>query len=242
MSDNTIIPPAAGGDTIRDIDRGTGSKTQVVQLDVGGAAANPEKLVTDGAPLPVKIDPSGQPAQVVFSPDALGPAGMDGALPVTLALDQPPVLVQVNPTGQQPMMLSLSLTMASDQTSIPVIANQGVSPYNVAGSVAVTNLPATQPVSGAVSVSNFPASQAVTGTFFQPTQPVSLASAPLPANAAQEVGGNLASLVTLATQLQQLIELNKMILAAAKANNLLLASIGGTSVNPSDMLDDVTFQ
>jgi len=64
----------------------------------------------------------------------------------------------------------------------------------------------------------------------------------LPANAAQEAGGSLASLVTLATQLQQLIELNKMILAATKANNFLLASLGGASVNPSDMLDDVTFQ
>lgn len=34
----------------------------------------------------------------------------------------------------------------------------------------------TQPVSGSVSVSNFPASQAVTGTFWQTTQPVSLAT------------------------------------------------------------------
>jgi hypothetical protein len=38
------------------------------------------------------------------------------------------------------------------------------------------------------------ASLAVTGTFWQTTQPVSLASAPLPTNAAQETGGNLATL------------------------------------------------
>ena len=53
----------------------------------------------------------------------------------------------------------------------------------VSGTVAVNNFPATQPVSGTVAVSNFPA-----------TQPVSAASLPLPANAAQETGGNLATL------------------------------------------------
>lgn len=231
MSDNTIIPPAAGGDTIRDIDRGTGSKTQVVQLDAGGPSTNPEKLVTDGAPLPVKIDPSSAPAQIVFSPDALGAAGMDAAVSVTLALDQPPVLVQVNPTGQQPMMLSLSLTMASDQTSIPVIANQGVSPYNVAGTVSVSNFPASTPITGTVAVNNLPATQAV-----------SAAALPLPPNAAKETGGNLASLVVLETQLQQLIELDRMILATLRADNILLGSMSGNSVNPSDLLDDTTFQ
>lgn len=54
----------------------------------------------------------------------------------------------------------------------------------VAGSMSVSNLPAsypvtgdffpeTQPVSGSVSVSNFPGSQAVTGDFYPATQPVS---------------------------------------------------------------------
>lgn len=48
-------------------------------------------------------------------------------------------------------------------------------------SVSVSNFPAfpaTQVVSGSVSVSNFPSNQAVTGTFWQATQPVSLASLP----------------------------------------------------------------
>ena len=91
---------------------------------------------------------------------------------------------------------------------------------NALGSVSVSNFPATQPISGSVSVSNFPATQAVTGTFFQATQPVSIAtmpttpvtgtffqatqpvsavSLPLPTNAAQETGGNLATLVTNTT-------------------------------------------
>ena len=45
----------------------------------------------------------------------------------------------------------------------------------------------------AVSVSG---SVAVTGTFWQATQPVSAASLPLPTNAAQETGGNLATIAT----------------------------------------------
>jgi len=40
---------------------------------------------------------------------------------------------------------------------------------------------------------------AVTGTFFQSTQPVSAASLPLPANAAQESGGNLATIASAMT-------------------------------------------
>lgn len=54
MADNTALPTGGGGDTIRDLDRGSGAKTQVVQLDVGGAAANAESLVTAGNPLPVQ--------------------------------------------------------------------------------------------------------------------------------------------------------------------------------------------
>jgi|SRR5271166_2084802 len=89
----------------------------------------------------------------------------------------------------------------------------------IAGSVAVSNFPATQPVSaaslplpanaametggnlallaGAVSAGKLQVNAGtvpVTGTFFPATQPVSAAALPLPANAAQETGGNLATL------------------------------------------------
>ena len=53
----------------------------------------------------------------------------------------------------------------------------------ISGSVSVSNFPAVQPVSGTVAVSNFPA-----------VQPISATSLPLPTNAAQETGGNLASI------------------------------------------------
>lgn len=55
MSDNTLIPPGSiGGDSIRDIERlALGIKTQVVQLDFGGSAANSEQLASASNPLPV---------------------------------------------------------------------------------------------------------------------------------------------------------------------------------------------
>ena len=55
MSDNTTLNTGTGGDVIRDIDRGTGSKTQVVQLDFGGASTNAEQLVSSSNPLPVNV-------------------------------------------------------------------------------------------------------------------------------------------------------------------------------------------
>lgn len=51
MSDNTILNPGASGDTIRDIDKGLGIKTQVVALDLGGSGA--ESLLNAGNPMPV---------------------------------------------------------------------------------------------------------------------------------------------------------------------------------------------
>jgi hypothetical protein len=60
--------------------------------------------------------------------------------------------------GQKTMANSLAVTVASDQSGVPVTG---------------TFWQATQPVSGAVSVSNFPTTQPVSGTFWQATQPVS---------------------------------------------------------------------
>ena len=47
MADNTTLNPGSSGDQIRDLARQSGViKTQVVQLDLGGATANAEFLVT----------------------------------------------------------------------------------------------------------------------------------------------------------------------------------------------------
>lgn len=60
------------------------------------------------------------------------------------------------------------------------------SPLSVTG----TFFQATQPVSGTF----WQTTQPVSGTFWQSTQPVSATALPLPSNAAQETGGNLATL------------------------------------------------
>jgi len=53
MADNTTLNTGTGGDVIRDIDR-AGIKTQVMQIDAGGAAG--ESLVSSSNPLPTKPD------------------------------------------------------------------------------------------------------------------------------------------------------------------------------------------
>jgi hypothetical protein len=64
MSDNTVLPPGGGGDTVRTVDRG-GVKTQVVALDVGGESG-PENLGTQALPvderqLALRFDNSASP-------------------------------------------------------------------------------------------------------------------------------------------------------------------------------------
>ena len=51
MADNTRLNLGTTGDTIRDVDKGGGVKTQSVVLDVGGTGV--ESLVTAGNPMPV---------------------------------------------------------------------------------------------------------------------------------------------------------------------------------------------
>lgn len=57
MGDNTRLNSGSGGDLSRTIHRGAAGvndpKTQVVQIDKGGAAANAESLVTDTNPMPM---------------------------------------------------------------------------------------------------------------------------------------------------------------------------------------------
>lgn len=69
----------------------------------------------------------------------------------------------------------------------------GVATQPVTGTVAVSNIPASQPVTDAAAAAslatiaaNTTGPLAVTGTFYQATQPVSAASLPLPAGAATD--------------------------------------------------------
>jgi hypothetical protein len=65
MADNTRLNPGSSGDVIRDLARqGGATKTQVVALDLGGPAANPEYLIAAGqAPMAQSIPVTGAPDQ-----------------------------------------------------------------------------------------------------------------------------------------------------------------------------------
>lgn len=67
----------------------------------------------------------------------------------------------------------LSEVLVKNTTADPV-PTRAVGPTEVAGNVAVSNLPSTQQVAGAVSVSNLPAIQQVAGTVSQAARTVGL--------------------------------------------------------------------
>jgi hypothetical protein len=81
-TDNTILNLGTGGDTIRDIDRGA-YKTQVVQLDIGGAAS--ESLVTGTMPVSGSVNADlrvGGAAVTTSNPIAIQPP-LSGFIPVS---------------------------------------------------------------------------------------------------------------------------------------------------------------
>ena len=87
MADNTLLNAGTGGDTLRDLARQAGTvKTQVVQLDIGGATANAEVLVT-----------AGQQTMAASLPVVL--ASNQASVPVaaTLAAETTKVIGTVNP-------------------------------------------------------------------------------------------------------------------------------------------------
>lgn len=107
MADNTQLNVGAGGDTIRDLARQSGAvKTQVFQIDIGGAGANAEVLVTAGRQL------------------------MSASLPVTLASDQP-ALTTVNASGSSVWGQALSLVATA--TATIASANSTPAGYQIKG-------------------------------------------------------------------------------------------------------------
>ena len=139
------------------------------------------------------------------------------------------------------------VTLPVSAASLPLPANAaqeaGGNLATIAGTVSAGKVATT--VSGSV---------AVTGTFFQATQPVSATSLPLPANAAQETGGNLATLAgTVSASKVQIAgtitanagtNLNTSTLALESGGNL--ATLAGTvatgkvKVDPSGVTSPVS--
>lgn len=79
MADNTQLNTGTGGDVIRDIDRGAGAKTQVVQLDIGGSAVNAENLATGYIPVAKLVD-SGTAKPIFLSEESGAVLTEDGSV------------------------------------------------------------------------------------------------------------------------------------------------------------------
>lgn len=83
-----------------------------------------------------------------------------------------------------------------DTAPTTAVTNAGLSNLDVLLS---TRLKPADTLTKVATVDTITNPVAVTGTFFQATQPVSAAALPLPSNAAQETGGNLATIATNTT-------------------------------------------
>ena len=148
MTDNTVLPTGAGGDTIRTIDR-SGVKTQLLAIDFGGEAG-PESIATTANPLPVTV--SDFPATQAVS----------GSVSVS------------NFPATQPVSGTVTANQGTANTAANAWPHKVTDGTNTAAvKAASTAAVATDPaLVVAVSPNN---SVAVTGTFFQGTQPVSIA-------------------------------------------------------------------
>ena len=93
-----------------------------------------------------------------------------------------PGTVTVNSTPEDPVHTHITEVGTSGILAVPYMPIQGAVSIGTDGTVSLSanTLSALEniTVSGSVSVSNFPATQAVTGTFWQTTQPVSIATMP----------------------------------------------------------------
>jgi hypothetical protein len=126
MADNTTLNPGSGGDIIRDVQRADGAKRQVVALDLGGQAANPENLI------------------------AAGQASMANSLGVTTAADQPsdPTLIKIAELLSQLLPAERGLVSPFEQLTASIRSIlQEMSPWQI--QVPSTTIPmAATPVYG----------------------------------------------------------------------------------------------
>lgn len=117
-------------------------------------------LETGGNLAAIKTDVDKIPSQ--------GQALAAASTPVVLPVAQ---ITALTPPTSVGLNAGVNAIGSITNTSFTVTQATGTNLHTV-----VDNFPTTQPVSGSISVSNFPATQPVSGTFFQTTQPVSLAA------------------------------------------------------------------
>jgi len=237
MADNVSIKDATDATRSIATDDVGGAQVQIVKIGVGGdGVAVP---VSTDNPLPVDVGTPSLPegACTTAKQDAIlaAVAGLGDAIAAVTAAVQATGAVSVsNFPETQPV--SGTVTVAN-----PVSA------------VAVSNLPATQPVSGTVAVSNLPTMQAVSGTVtvgnasLAVTGPasnaelraealaVSLASAPLPTDAATQT-----TLAAVLAKLSSDPATQTTLAAMLDAMSRVVSSSSGYAVTPSDSTTTAT--
>jgi hypothetical protein len=150
MADNTTLNTGTGGDTLRDKDR-AGIKTQIVGLDIG-IGSGTETLMT------------------------VGQAAMAASIPVVIASNQSAVPVSVADGANVTLGAQADAAATTDTGTFSLLALFKRLLSRLTAFMA--QLPAALTGSGnlKVSLQESNASQAVTGTFWQATQPVSVAA------------------------------------------------------------------
>lgn len=151
MSDSQVILNLGAGGAVIATDQVAGKEYQIIKAAFGGSGAATEVSTAD--PLPVQV--LGTPALAA-----------DAATQTTLEAVRVLLAAGINVTVQNG-------TIAISAASLPLPTGAATQATLEAIRVLIA---AGITVSGTVAVSNFPASQAVTGTFFQATQPVSVAA------------------------------------------------------------------
>jgi hypothetical protein len=166
MADNTTLPTGTGGDVIRDIDR-AGVKTQVTQIDVGGAAS--ESLLVRGQQVAANSIP------VVFASDqSTHPVAATLAAETTKVIGtvNPPAITKgtQGPTGFTVQALNdAGRNLVTYYSVIPVLATATDTLYSLTGTksgatVAATTTPAVVTAGKTLRITRFSASYIATAT------------------------------------------------------------------------------
>lgn len=223
-------------------------KAQINQSPVAGGGGGGDASEATLATRLGEATYTGRTGEVQASPTAYTVLGRLKAIEDALALLLTELGAKTEPADTQTVSGTVGISGSVAVTGPLTDTQLRATPVPVSG----TFYQATQPVSGTVGVSGSVAVTGpltdtelratpvpVSGTFYQATQPVSAASLPLPSNAAQETGGNLASIVTntgrIPSQGQALAAASlPVVLPAAQISTLTpLSSVGVSSV-PSD--------
>ena len=153
-ADNTILNTGTGGDTIRDLARLAGSvKTQVIALDLGGAAGNAENLITAGQQtmansMPVAIA-SNQTSLPVTATQSLGSAATRFFAQVSDGTNSP----AIKAASTAAVAADPALTVAISPNNALGITQSDTS---ISGTISATDILAAAPAGNGVLIATAP--------------------------------------------------------------------------------------